>query len=207
MEEFFADFKSTLDRVENYMNPTDELKARSLTGLKKVFDFYQKFAKEELRCVGDLGRCKPVSTGPLSELYTEGLDSDQIWEQIQLVNEPVVKGLSPVAASIASMLSKGKFQLLSVSTLERRKASKQKSKVKAGHEEDNTSSDSERDSKLDELDEDLEEEEEEEEGKISRVVGRKSVVDDKFFKLSEMKRFLEMQEKEEEKQDGGVCYG
>ena len=31
-----------------------------------------------------------VPTGPLSELYVEGFDVDQIWEQVELVNGPLI---------------------------------------------------------------------------------------------------------------------
>lgn len=209
MEDFLTDFGTYLANPESYENPTEDLKVKSLAGLKKVFDYYQKFARESLQQLETKGGCKHVSTGPLTELYTEGLDEDQIWEQIQLVNEPVIKGLTPVVANLTSMLREGSFRLLINSDktpIDKKKGKKGKkppiSKLGSHQVLSSGKEDSE------EIDSDLEfsDEEEEEEEEVRKVVeasGRKSVVDDKFFKLSEMEKFLEMAEREDGGQGGG----
>lgn len=79
--EFLAEFRSTLSAPESYLNPSPELSSKCLIGLKTVFDFYKKCSEN--------GSVK-IPTGPLSELFTEGFDNEQIWEEIQLVNEPVI---------------------------------------------------------------------------------------------------------------------
>jgi U3 small nucleolar RNA-associated protein MPP10 len=37
---------------------------------------------------------------PLDELYTDGFDSEQIWEEIELLNGPVIKGIDEKLASL-----------------------------------------------------------------------------------------------------------
>lgn len=207
MEDFLSEFNTYLAKPESYANPTEELKARSLAGVKKVFDFYQKFARENLQLLETRGGCKHISTGPLKELYIEGLDEDQIWEQIQLVNEPVIKGLTPVAANLASMLHEGRFQLL-LNADKPPTGSKKKTKVsKFGTNHGDLSSGNEDSEEIDSEFGISEEEEEKGEGvrKVVQAGGKKSVVDDQFFKLSEMEKFLEMAEKEDGGQGRSEC--
>ncbi len=176
---------------ESYVKPSEELKAKTLDGLKKLFDFYQTFARESLCPVAKLGECRSIGTGPLTELYTEGLDSDQVWEQIEMVNEPVVKGVASLAGSIGELTRKGKLRLYP-QTKERSVKGKGVSHVEEGSTDEAGGSEVE----------EAEEEEFEEGSPLGRkapviAAGRKSVVDDKFFKLSEMEKFLERAEKEE----------
>ena len=126
-----------------------------------------------------------------------------------MLNEPVVQGLTPMVDAIAKSFRRGKFQFLSKSVTSKRTR-------KSVRGIDNGTKDfgsSRTDSEDDEEEEDFEgEEEEDSEGEeerkraLAKVGGRKSVVDDKFFKLSEMERFLEMAEKEEEGKRNGEWY-
>lgn len=198
LDVMMEDLTEFLAKPQSFANFSEDLEAWSLDGMKKMFNFYQKFARGSLQRLEARGGCKPVGTGPLTELYTEGLDDDQIWEQIQLVNEPVINGLTPVAANLASMLSAGGFKLLRNNPHLGKKEKTKPPRSKLGTNCE--ASLCENGDKAD-MDSDLRISEEEEEVKKKvRVGGRKSIVDDKFFKLSEMEKFLEMVEKEDEGQ-------
>ena len=192
MEDFLDTY---LGSAESYLNPTEELKARSLAGLKTFFGFYKKVAKD-LEEFETRPGCRHISTGPLPELYTEGLDNDQIWEQIQLVNQPVIKGLKSVVANIAAKVDRGEFTLQTNSD-----SSGGNIKVSNNEELDDQRQNSLNEEVDDEISCDFGVSDEEclerRPDLVKISAGRKSVVDDKFFRLSEMEKFLEMVEKEE----------
>ncbi|KAH6596533.1 hypothetical protein BASA61_003461 [Batrachochytrium salamandrivorans] len=48
---------------------------------------------------------EPFETTPLPELYTNGFDLEQIWEQIKLLNEPLIPYISEMAAEFPNMES------------------------------------------------------------------------------------------------------
>jgi len=211
MESFLTDLKDELKNPESYLNPSEESRINALARLKKLFSLYQKFAREDLRRLSILGGFPPVSTGPLRELYTDGLDGDQVWEQIQMVNEPVVQGLTPMAAAIYKSARQGKFQVLpkSVSSGDKKKKKKKNARENVimvnGTNNGSASGNDSEELEIGSLEEeDLDEEEESRKGKGTLLkLGRKSVVDDTFFKLSEMERFLEIAEKQEEEKRSG----
>lgn len=221
MEKFLSVFSTHLLPAKSYVNPTEEQKAKSLDALKLMFDFYKKLASEELSALETLPGCRPVDTGPLAELYTEGLDEDQIWEQIELVNKPVIKALSGVVTKLSARIDSGEFQLLAQHGNQAEAGPNSSPQGKSGIGNDREllcEGEEAQDSSEEDLGTDLEEDLEDEEGgpggKAKAARGRSSVVDDRFFKLAEMEKFLEMAEREEEEGVRGVrgetaaaCYG
>ncbi len=206
---FLGEFNAHLSSPEVYLNPTGSLKTRSTGCLKQFFDFYKKFAREELSSIEHLPGCTHVDTGPLAELYTEGLDSDQIWEQIELVNKPVLKALSGVVGDLNTKIKSGELRLWAHSGTEVSSGGSDVGSKSAarGHETGITVDECEESgSGYGGSDEATSEEEEEEDrrgkegggcGRLRKSGGgRQSVVDDDFFKLSEMEKFLEAAEKE-----------
>lgn len=162
----------------------------------------------------------PGLTGSLPQLYTEGFDEEQIWQQLELHNEPSFKILMK---NVAKLLT-GKDKKLSFYKVEVQ-ADEEEEDVQNGKEheeeedkdsvtsdlsfelpadsEDENSSDLDEtaDLKLDEYRVLDEEREERPNRKRDQPIGkiRKTEVDDQFFKVGEMEKFLEKEEAEKPK--------
>lgn len=64
-----------------FFTPSDEVATEIKTFTKKIFDHCTKFVSQ-------------TSATPLDQLYVDGFDADQIWEQLQLQNAPLVNELT-----------------------------------------------------------------------------------------------------------------
>ena len=204
---FLEDFEAHLSKPEDYLNPTPELRARCLAGVKNIFDILQEHCRDveaakASSSQGSKTRKKSVAlTGPLPELYVEGFDLDQIWEQIQLVNEPMIAHLTKQVEKICQwdleqMTSSGGGgggNEVTVSDSESDGMDESESDGAEEVEEEHFSGDEELGSG---------EEEGEEIKKRTKLEGRRTVVDDRFFKLAEMEEFLEKVEREQKQEQG-----
>nr|SVE76504.1 EOG090X09DZ [Daphnia longispina] len=156
-------------------------------------------------------------TGSLPELYTEGFDEEQIWQQLELHNEPSFKILMKNVAKILT----AKDKKLSFYKVEVQAEDVEEEKEDGlDNEEDkdsvaselsfqlpsDTDNEDEDGSDLDETDAlkfdeyKMLDEEREERPKKNREQSmgkiRKTEVDDEFFKVGEMEKFLEKEESE-----------
>ena len=77
---FLNVYKKDMSGAELYLDPSEILRAGCLKGVELLF-----------RCLKKSGNS--LSTGPLEELYTREFDEDQVWEQMQLTNEPALLSL------------------------------------------------------------------------------------------------------------------
>ena len=201
---FLEDFEAHLSNPEDYLNPSSELKAHCLAGVKTVFDFLQKHCKEaaaQTVRTSAAGKGGPaIPTGPLSELYVEGFDTDQIWEQIQLVNEPMIAYLSKQVEKI----SKWDLEKLTGGS-GMHKAAKIAVSDSDSCSDGTGESESDFDEGDDEMDPANEETNEVRSKRRGNGEGRRTVVDDKFFKLAEMEQFLEKVEREQQQKQGTIA--
>lgn len=188
-EKFLAEFESDLSSPESYLQPSDHLRARCLHGVKTVFDFYKKCCHETL------STGLKVPTGPLTELYTDGFDNEQIWEEIELLNDPVLKSLKKHVRKMSTWDVFGNKR--TSDRADRPGNTVQEEDPGEEWVDDGNGEDDHLDSDLD--GDNMESGDESKTRGKKEGGGRKSVVDDKFFKLAEMERFLEIAEKEEEK--------
>ncbi|NXM56927.1 MPP10 protein, partial [Illadopsis cleaveri] len=173
-----------------------------------------------------------VHGGPLKELVIENFDEEQIWQQLELRNNAV---LDFFKKSIARDAKDEDLCLLSdqeedgsdaetssdkeleddemeVETEQTHTKDKDKTKAKEKQSklrESITQKYSDEDSDIDFDIEALEQQAKTAKETTVRKKGRKSVVDDKFFKLAEMEAFLEhaeKEDKEEEEEDEEINY-
>ncbi|KAK2588758.1 hypothetical protein KPH14_001640 [Odynerus spinipes] len=142
--------------------------------------------KNTMKQLYDFTKEKTVrNTDALPELLTDGFDEEQIWQQLELQNEgEMVHFIS----GISKLLVGNKTLALPIST--------SKPKCTSGEDKDNSEAESE-------LSVNHEEEEEEElkndlkKAKKIKRNKKKSIVDDKFFKLQELDEYLTKEEKKE----------
>ena len=221
---FLEDFEAHLSNPEDYLNPTPELRARCLAGVKTLFDALQKYCRDtnsqanssiHKSRVGKTKKLTPIPTGPLPELYVEGFDVDQIWEQIQLVNEPLLAHLTKQVEKISKWdlqrVTEGsggsghhsrKNEEVAVSDSDSGGVGDLESAGEGEQEEEEAEYEdfSGEDGDADELE--SREEIKKKEKKRSKEGGRRTVVDDRFFKLAEMEEFLEKVEREQQQRPG-----
>ncbi|NXF71639.1 MPP10 protein, partial [Sclerurus mexicanus] len=166
-----------------------------------------------------------VPGGPLKELVIEKFDEEQIWQQLELRNSAVLDFFKKSIArdakdedlcllsdqeedgseaepsseeELEDNIMEAEIEQKDVYTKDKTKAKEKQSKLR----ESITQKSSDEDSDIDFDIEALEQQTKTAKETTLKNVGRKSVVDDKFFKLAEMEAFLEHAEKEDEEEDG-----
>uniref|UniRef100_A0A8C5JNS5 U3 small nucleolar ribonucleoprotein protein MPP10 n=1 Tax=Junco hyemalis TaxID=40217 RepID=A0A8C5JNS5_JUNHY len=176
-----------------------------------------------------------VRRGPLKELVIENFDEEQIWQQLELQNNTVLNFFKKSIArdaededlcllsdqeedgsgaetssdkELEDNIMEAETEQMNVYTKDKDK-NKTKAKEKQSKlRESIMQKDSDEDSDIDFDIEALEQQAKTAKETTLRKKGRKSAVDDKFFKLAEMEAFLEHAEKEdnEEEEDDDINY-
>lgn len=80
-----SEFESVFGHPESYLKPPAILQKNTLSAIKEIFDFCKK---DELSGTRSL-----ESTCPLQELLVENFDDEQIWQEIELQNTPLLRVL------------------------------------------------------------------------------------------------------------------
>ncbi|XP_004372690.1 U3 small nucleolar ribonucleoprotein protein MPP10 [Trichechus manatus latirostris] len=205
------------EQPECFLTIQDGL-ASNFTSLTKVlYDFHKILEYRSIRA------------SPLKKLVINNFDDEQIWQQLELQNEPILQyfqntvsktikdeGISLLPETeeqeckedgsemeadgqedLEQDLEEGEVSDLSGDDLKGHESTKHLSKSDLRESPDFSDEDSDRDFDIDKL-----EQQSKVQNKVPRKPREKSIVDDKFFKLSEMETFLENIEKEEEQKDG-----
>ncbi|NXY18013.1 MPP10 protein, partial [Atrichornis clamosus] len=172
-----------------------------------------------------------VRGGPLKELVIENFDEEQIWQQLELQNNAVLDFFKKSIArdakdedlyllsdqeedgSGAETSSDKELEdnIMEAETEQKNVYTKDKDKTKAKEKQSKLRESiiqkySDEDSDIDFDIEALEQQAKTAKETTLKKMGRKSVVDDKFFKLAEMEAFLEHAEKENEEEEDDINY-
>ncbi|NXD22443.1 MPP10 protein, partial [Spelaeornis formosus] len=177
-------------------------------------------------------RSNIVRGSPLKELVIENFDEEQIWQQLELQNNAVLNFFKKSIArdakdedlclfsdleedgsdaepssdsELEDDIMEAETEQINVSTKDKTKAKEKQSKLRESLMQEYSDEDSDIDFDVETL---------EKQAKASkettlRKKERKSIVDDKFFKLAEMETFLEhaeKEDKEEEEEEDDINY-
>ncbi|XP_019608794.2 U3 small nucleolar ribonucleoprotein MPP10 [Rhinolophus sinicus] len=217
LERCLGEVGKATGRPECFLTIQNEL-ASNFTSLTKVLYDFNKLLEKNRR-----------HGSPLQKLMIESFDDEQIWQQLELQNEPVLRYFEN---AVSETIKDGDLSLLPEN--EEHECEEDGSEVGAAGQEDleqdmeeaeEASDLSGEDPNQDETarnasrsdltkspvfsdeDSDLDfdisklEQQTKVQNKVPRKPREKSLVDDKFFKLAEMETFLENMEKEEEQKD------
>ncbi|EFA08288.1 U3 small nucleolar ribonucleoprotein protein MPP10 [Tribolium castaneum] len=182
-----SDFKEITHKPTNFLQISDPLCEKIKTSLKKCYDY----AKAE----------EITRTDALPQLNVKNFDLEQIWQQIELQNE----NLTTKSVTCVSRLIAGKSRLL-FKNLDKSGISDDGSEVEENDDGSEVEENSEHsDTSGDESNDlnDVESSDDEVETTETSKPVKRSIVDDDFFKLDEMERFLREEEKKEEGVDSG----
>ena len=178
-----------LNAPEIFLEPTDDLEKSLIRNSKILFDFM---------CDVELSHLSQPNA--LKELLTTGFDNEQVWQQLELQNNPLVRCIKKELKEIDR--NNGIFKLNGKEVDNENPYQKEQVVAVQGDFDASFSSDDDQ--------EDLEKADLEKSvirtNTTEKMLLKKykpSIVDDKFFRLREMEEFLEKQDKLEQlKQDG-----
>ncbi|KAM9367084.1 LOW QUALITY PROTEIN: U3 small nucleolar ribonucleoprotein MPP10 [Symphorus nematophorus] len=202
LEECVKKINANTAQPENFLSLQDEVAADFTSLTKTLYDLHK--SQEPAGYKGS----------PLAQLVVENFDEEQIWQELELQNNAVLKHFQNATEEA---LSDGTLMLLveeeeevetddeNVDEEEEEEEPPRRSKKMAAEAEDGAEDYTDEDSDLD-FDVDALEKREKQKKEIGRKGSKTKVVpsevDDKFFKLSEMESFLDDMDKREGKEDG-----
>jgi len=77
-----SQFENASDHPETYLKPSSSLEKENINMVKQIFDFCKKDEPNGSRSF--------ASTCPLQKLLVDGFDVEQIWQEIELQNTPLL---------------------------------------------------------------------------------------------------------------------
>ncbi|GAB5572221.1 U3 small nucleolar ribonucleoprotein protein MPP10 isoform X1 [Prionailurus iriomotensis] len=213
LERCLKEVDKATGRPECFLTIQDELASKFTSLTKVLYDFNKTLEN---------GR---IHRSPLKKLVIENFDDEQIWQQLELQNEPILQYFQDAVSKTIkdediSLFPKNEEQEceedgseVEADGQEALEQDLEEEEVADLSDDDPTGDEKAKNSSTIDLrkspvfsdeDSDLDfdisklEEQSKVQDKVPRKPREKSIVDDKFFKLSEMETFLENMEKEEE---------
>ena len=202
-----SEFESVFGQPESYLKPPTILQKNTLSAIKQIFDFCKR---DELSGTRSL-----ASTCPLQELLVEDFDDEQIWQEIELQNTPLLRVLKQDVHSLKENVDQLSLSLGRLDDVVSENANgfvknasesdTESDRVNEGFSSDENSDDPVDDSDVDASD-DGEKETDDDNNDSKKVKSstnnnrkqksaKKSQVDDSFFKLSDMLQFLDKEDR------------
>ena len=184
--------------LDCYIDPPKSLSGDLVNLTKYVFDFMKrnesKLHKEKCKC-------------PLEAMIVNGFDYEQIWQEIQLQNEPFVR---LVRGNMKQLISKTEsFEQFCLSAAASTKVKGKSSTTVASSNNEYHGETNDFDSEQEEHSDQFELMYNEDDSNHDRIPTeklsskKKSIVDDNFFSLASMEAFLDMEDKKELKKQSG----
>lgn len=167
MDNLLQRFEICFSSPEDYLDGSVELRNNCLHLNEELFSY----------CYDKTGR---FPTGPLCILHTKGFDNEQIWEQIQLLNEPTIKYAKKKIKEIANM------KICTIDTEPMENGNEMEDDDEVGPLDDNDEENEEDDCQSDDVNSN--------DMTSKQAAGRQ----DMFFNLSEMNRFLQDEDRKYE---------
>ncbi|KAK6624308.1 hypothetical protein RUM44_011167 [Polyplax serrata] len=173
---FINHFDAATKKPEKYLSlqngEADEIKlfTKDLYGFTKRKEFPSKHSEA------------------LNDLVVKNLDEEQIWQQIELQNNCILNDLVSAVAHLLAKRNKLKFPIKDTKTAKEGKYNRKD--FNSESEDDTNDNDQCSISEKEEISKNNKKK------SVPKKHGKPSIVDDKFFKLSEMEEFLEKMEKQ-----------
>lgn len=210
LESLLSQFENTSRQPEVYLKPPLSLERESISTIKRIFDFCKKDEANGSRSL--------ASTCPLQELFVDGFDVEQIWQEIDLQNAPLLQ-LGKKDVHNITQITKKLSLLKEDNELHEGNNSENglpdsDSEVDCVEKDENNGDDDNYDFNYDDEDHGDDDDDDDDFGsdndfdKRKTSVGskenrkptkslstRKSEVDDSFFKLSDMIKFLDKEDR------------
>ncbi|XP_050084480.1 U3 small nucleolar ribonucleoprotein protein MPP10 [Anopheles aquasalis] len=190
LKSFLKQFRECTKRPQLFLTTQKDIAEQVKSLVKGLYDYGTKNEFSEQNGTA-------TATSYLDELVTDEMDAEQIWQQLDLKNTCVVEqGLE----NISSILSKNEKALLLDFT--------------TGDDDQDDASDHESDHRDQEDEEDGEQKVPKVRKKSTKVkksngekknTAKRSVVDDRFFKLDDMARFLDEEDERERRRQNGLA--
>ncbi|KAG5684917.1 hypothetical protein PVAND_014125 [Polypedilum vanderplanki] len=197
----FDCFKSITKHPETFLTQQNEKRERIQ---KEMIEIIYKCSKK---------LASDKKSKALKKIITNGMDSESIWQQLELQNEESFESNLQDVSQFLAMDSQ-KFQLNLDEETPESDDQKDESEEELNQNENGEASESDSQNNENgflnnEDDVDDDEEEESDDMPVQKKKVKKSIVDDKFFKLSEMEEFLIDQDRKEmgqSKSDDDIDY-
>ncbi|RQM11567.1 hypothetical protein KXD40_004360 [Peronospora effusa] len=178
--------KNVVQKPEVFFMPSEEVAKEIKTFTKHAYDHTSKY------------QIKTGGSQPLEELYVDGFDADQVWEQLRLLNGPLVNEMTQRIRTFSKNLEN-----ILLFPLEKQEENGKEKEHDSDAESDKVENDSDED-RSDE--EDKSDDSNAESGKVEKEVKKtkkkskkaRDVAEDGFFDWDEMDKAAEEEEGEDE---------
>merc|ERR1712100_761857 len=167
--EIYERFEEVISKPELFLSPKQSLQEQLLNLLQQIYSFEKK--------------TEPHTMSPLQKLIVNNMDTEQIWEQLQLFNKPLLKYVDSVSFDQLSDDEKSSSDLeeeedeLDVQSMD-------------GSSEENDNSILLKKSKDIESEESMDEDDEDQDDNSDDQAEEERLEDDPFFDLDEMEAFI-----------------
>ena len=225
LTESISKVKDCSDNVESFLDGSQKIIDTLINTTKVIADFSKHCRKSTLPRPSHVGEDSVLlgdKEKELCELHVNGFDSEQIWQGIELSNEPLLQALSSKINKFCKSVTEVSFladnskqkkaradkknkdgrnekqpSKLASNTIKDVKSKPENDLIRGDNDEVYDESGGDDYDNSDISNEEFDDQMDDVKGKATKNPVKKSVVDDEFFVLEEMNKFLEFEDKRE----------